>query len=204
MIAFLEGILEEVQPLRVVINVNGMGYELNTPLSTSTQTGPIGDKLRLHTQLVVREDSQQLYGFASLSEKSAFVALTEKVSGIGPKIALNILSRLSVESLQSAVSSGNVSLLTQCPGIGKKTAERLILELKDVFAKQPVFEAGTASGVSMIAEGGDRSALVEDAIAALVTLGFKQVDAQRRVDRILAGKSELPTVEALIKEALNS
>jgi len=204
MIAFVEGILEEVQPLRVVINVNGMGYELNTPLSTSTQAGKIGDKLRLHTQLVVREDSQQLYGFASLSERSAFVALTEKVSGIGPKIALNILSRLSVESLQSAVASGNVSLLTQCPGIGKKTAERLILELKDVFAKQPVFETGTASGVSMIAEGSDRSALVEDAIAALVTLGFKQADAQRKVERILAGKSDLPTVEVLIKEALNT
>lgn len=204
MIAFIEGILEEVQPLRVVINVNGMGYELNTPLSTSTQAGKIGDTLRLHTQLVVREDSQQLYGFTSLSEKSAFVALTEKVSGIGPKIALNILSRLSVESLQSAVASGNVSLLTQCPGIGKKTAERLVLELKDVFGKQPVFEAGTAAGVSILAEGADRSALVEDAIAALVTLGFKQVDAQRRVDRVLAGKSDLPTVEVLIKEALNS
>ena len=203
MITFVEGILEEASPLRVVINVNGLGYELNVPLSTSSRTGKIGERVRLQTQLVVREDSHQLYGFATLNEKSTFVALTEKVSGIGPKIALNILSRLSVESLRSAVASGNVTLLTQCPGIGKKTAERLVLELKDVFAKQPVFEAGTASGVSLIEEKSDYSSLVEDAVAALVTLGFKQQDAQRRVDRIVGHSADLPSVEQLIKEALN-
>ena len=203
MIVFIEGILEESQPLRVVINVNGVGYELNTPLSTSSQIGNLGEKTRLHTQFVVREDSQQLYGFATLREKSAFKALTEKVSGIGPKIALNILSRLSVESLRSAVASGNVTLLTQCPGIGKKTAERLVLELKDVFAKQPVFVPGTAAGVSIIEAGDGAETMIDDAVAALMTLGFKQADALKRVEKIIATSDETPSVEVLIKKALN-
>ncbi len=203
MITFIEGILEESQPLRVVINVNGLGYELNTPLSTSSQIGKLGEKTRLHTQFVVREDSQQLYGFATLREKSAFKALTEKVSGIGPKIALNILSRLSVESLRSAVASGNVTLLTQCPGIGKKTAERLVLELKDVFAKQPVFEPDTAAGVSLIEAGDGADSMIDDAVAALMTLGFKQADAQKRVEKIVSASDEMPSVEVLIKKSLN-
>lgn len=203
MIAFVEGILEDSQPLRLIVNVNGVGYELNAPLSTTTQVGTLGARVRLHTQFVVREDSQQLYGFVTLSEKSAFVALTEKVSGIGPKTALNILSRLSVESLQSAIASGNVSLLTQCPGIGKKTAERLVLELKDVFAKHPVCASGDASDVSFVDVGVPSNALLEDAVAALVTLGFKSVDAQRRVEKILARSKDVPNVGNLIKLALN-
>lgn len=205
MIAFLEGILVEAQPLRVVLDVNGVGYEIHVPLSTSTQTGSPGGKIRLHTQLVVREDSHQLFGFASLQEKAAFIALTEKVSGIGPKIALNILSRLTVDSLRSAVASGNVALLTQCPGIGKKTAERLVLELKDVFAKQPVLQgaamAGSVHGTTAM-EASERS-IFDDAVAALITLGFKQADAERRVEKCLASFERAPTVEALIKKALN-
>ncbi len=204
MIAFVEGILEESHPLRLVVNVAGVGYELNAPLSTSTQVGKLGEKVRLHTQLVVREDSHQLYGFSTLSEKNAFLALTEKVSGIGPKTALNILSRLSVQALHQAVTSGNVTLLTQCPGIGKKTAERLILELKDVFAKQPVFEPGTGTGVAMIEAEPMGQTLIDDAVAALVTLGFKAADAQRRVEQVIASASEPPNVAKLIKLALNA
>lgn len=205
MIAFLEGVLVEAQPLRLVVDVAGVGYELHVPLSTSTQAGVIGDKIRLHTQLVVREDSHQLFGFASVREKTAFVALTEKVSGIGPKIALNILSRLTVDSLYSAIASGNVALLTQCPGIGKKTAERLVLELRDVFAKSPVLH-GTESPEFAGASPNSRTqenALVDDAVAALVTLGFKQPDAQRRVEKHLTSLTEQPSVEVLIKKALN-
>ncbi len=205
MIAFLEGILVEAQPLRVVLDVNGVGYEIHVPLSTSTQTGAPGGKIRLHTQLVVREDSHQLFGFASLQEKAAFIALTEKVSGIGPKIALNILSRLTVESLRSAVASGNVALLTQCPGIGKKTAERLVLELKDVFAKQPVLQGATTVGSVSGAAGMGTSerSILDDAVAALITLGFKQSDAERRVEKCMASFEQAPTVEVLIKKALN-
>jgi holliday junction DNA helicase RuvA len=200
MIAFVEGILVESEPLRLVVNVNGVGYELHVPLSTSSASGSIGERLRLHTQLIVREDSQQLYGFATLGEKVAFVTLTEKVSGIGPKIALNILSRLSVQSLQSAVASGNVSLLTQCPGIGKKTAERLILELKDVFGKS--LRSGPAE---VVAKPGEVSVHteVDDAVAALVTLGFKQLDAQKRVEKVMqTAGGDLP-VDQMIKRALN-
>ena len=200
MIAFVEGILEEAEPLKVVVNVNGVGYELNVPLSSSAQLPLIGQKLRLHAQLVVREDSQTLYGFTTREEKAAFVALTEKVSGIGPKIALSILSRLSVESLQSAVSSGNIALLSQCPGIGKKTAERLVLELKDLVAKTPLTGSARTevSGVSHVGA----SAVEEDAIAALITLGFKAADAAKRVEKAI-GSGDASTVESVIKKALN-
>lgn len=200
MIAFIEGLLEESHPLKLIVNVGGVGYELNVPLTTSATVASIGSRVKLLTQLVVREDSQTLYGFGTIEEKLAFVALTEKVSGIGPKIALNILSRLSVESLQTAVSSGDVALLTQCPGIGKKTAERLILELKDLFQKNPLTSA------SQVSDGGrspsSESQFEEDAVAALVTLGFKTADASKRVAKAI-GAGHGGTVEAIIKKALN-
>jgi len=202
MIAFVDGILEESQPFRVIINVQGVGYELNTPLSTTTQIGHIGERVRLHTQLVVREDSHQLFGFATLKEKSAFIALTEKVSGIGPKIALNILSRLSVDALRSAIASGNVTLLTQCPGIGKKTAERLVLELRDIFSKQPTNESGPTSGSAFVDTETGAPDVRNDAIAALITLGFKQVDAEKRIDKVLGTSAEVPAISSLIKKAL--
>jgi holliday junction DNA helicase RuvA len=200
MIAFVEGILVESEPLHLVVNVNGLGYELHVPLSTSSAVGRTGERVRLHTQLIVREDSHQLYGFATVAEKTAFVTLTEKVSGIGPRIALNILSRLSVQSLQSAISTGNVSLLTQCPGIGKKTAERLILELKDVVGQSLRTSAGEVAVMTAQAVG---HTAVDDAIAALVTLGFKQLDAQKRLEKVLqTAGGELP-VDQMIKRALN-
>ena len=201
MIAFVEGILEEAQPLRLVINANGIGYELHVPLSSSTQLPAIGQQLRLHTQLVIREDSHTLYGFLTSEEKNAFVALTEKVSGIGPKIALSILSRLSVESLQSAVSTGNIALLSQCPGIGRKTAERLVLELKDLIAKTPLTSSAQAGIQGRMMQS---SAVGEDAVAALITLGFKAADAAKRVEKAMSASDGKPTVESLIKKALNN
>lgn len=202
MIAFIEGILEEAQALKLIVNVGGIGYEIHTPLTSSAPLAPVGQKVKLLTQLVVREDSQTLYGFLTNEEKSAFVALTEKVSGIGPKIALNILSRLSVDSLQSAVLSGNVALLTQCPGIGKKTAERLVLELKDLFQKSPLTSSTTKLDQpgAMGAAVGD---LEEDAVAALVTLGFKPADANKRVAKAVSESPKDQTVASIIKKALN-
>lgn len=200
MIAFIEGILEESHPLKLLINVSGLGYELHIPLSSSALLPPIGQKLRLHTQLVIREDSHTLYGFLTSEEKAAFVALTEKVSGIGPKIALSILSRLSVESLQSAVSTGNIALLSQCPGIGRKTAERLILELKDLFIKTPLV---SPSHPGSTGSAGMHSAVGEDAVAALITLGFKAADAGKRVEKAMNESEGSSTVESLIKKALS-
>jgi holliday junction DNA helicase RuvA len=185
-----------------LINVHGVGYAVHVPLSTSTKVGPIGSQVRVLTCMVIREDSHTLYGFYTARERDAFIALTEKVSGVGPKIGLNILSRLSVESLQSAITSGNVHLLSQCPGIGKKTAERLVLELKDVFPKMVSGSTGSIPGdpASTIPV----SALEEDAIAALVTLGFKQPDAARKVSKALAEHSGLTSTGELIKRALNA
>ncbi len=202
MIAFVEGVLEESQPLSAIVNVNGVGYHVHLSLNSSTKLPSVGNRVKLNTLLVVREDSQTLYGFMDLSERSAFVALTEKVSGIGPKIALNILSRLNVRALQEAVTQQNVQLLTQCPGIGKKTAERLVLELKDVFAKSPLVDAPGLVTMPDVGLTG-LSKTQEDAIAALTTLGFKQADALKRVEKAWKGSGEEMTVEQLIKSALS-
>jgi Holliday junction DNA helicase RuvA len=203
MIAFIEGIIESNTPLKVLINVNGIGYEINAPLSTTSKIGPVGSRAKILTQLIVREDSQSLYGFITQDEKSAFVALTEKVSGIGPKIALSILSQLSVQSLVQAVLDGNVHLLTQCPGIGKKTAERLVLELKDAFKNAGVSSKDSSLG-SPATKPHDSPSTEEDAISALITLGFKQVDAQKRVARIMSNDAaEVVSVEQIIKKALS-
>jgi Holliday junction DNA helicase RuvA len=203
MIAFLDGKVAASSPLAIWLDVRGVGYEIHAPLSTTTRIGPVGSDLKIHTQLIVREDSHALYGFLSLEEKKAFIALTEKVSGIGPKIALSILSQLSVTSLVHAVREGNVQLLTQCPGIGKKTAERLVLELKDAFKSNGV---DTGLAASLAAKEKETQGLPDreaDAVAALVTLGFKAAESQKRVSKILASpdSAEL-TVENIIKQAL--
>jgi Holliday junction DNA helicase RuvA len=199
MYTFLEGVIEEVQPFGVVLNVNGVGYELHVPLSTSAKAGSKGSKLRILTQLVVREDSHTLYGFLSEEERSAFLALTEKVSGIGPKTALNILSRLPVESLVHAVNTGNVALLSQCPGIGKKTAERLVLELKGFLSAKP-----TGSATDHPAILPQPGSMEDDAIAALITLGFKQPDASKKVARAIQEHGPFASGGELVKRALNS
>jgi holliday junction DNA helicase RuvA len=202
MIAFLDGLLDHADPFLLLINVQGVGYAVHVPLSTSTRVGASGTRVRLLTCMVVREDSHSLYGFLTARERDAFIALTEKVSGVGPKTALNILSRLSVESLQGAIATGNVSLLSQCPGIGKKTAERLILELRDAFPA--ILGASDGAPGALTAPGGRPSGLEEDAVAALVTLGFKQPDAARKVTKVIAEHGGGLSAGELIKRALNS
>ena len=131
MIVSLKGILMESHPTLAVVDVHGVGYEVLMPLSSTTQLPAIGQEVKIQTHLVVREDAQTLYGFMSTAEKELFRILINSVSGIGPKIALNILSGMTVERFRLAVSSGDVKALSQVSGIGKKTAERLVLELKD-------------------------------------------------------------------------
>lgn len=198
MIVSIEGILVESSLLRITVEVGGLGYELQVPLTTVETLPAIGQKVRLHTLAVYREDSQTLYGFATRQERDFFRLLIEKVSGIGPKTALSILSRLSVELLRQAIAQSDVALLSKCPGIGKKTAERLVIELRDVLS------AGAASSLVHPADNslaGQSASPFADAVAAMVALGFKPADADkavRKAQNILGAEA---TSEALIRKA---
>lgn len=200
MIAIIEGTLVEATPLEAVVLVNGIGYAVSIPVTTAEKLPPTGKTVRLHTHAVYREDSQALYGFSGREERDFFRILTEKVSGIGPKTAISILSGLSLESLKSALRAGDVATLAKCHGIGKKTAERLCLELKDVVGapgpavagSTPLPAGGTALPVSRAG----------DAMAALVTLGFKPDAADRAVRRALEKVPEEASTEEIIRAAL--
>jgi len=169
MIARLNGILIEKNPPQIVIDCNGVGYEVEVPMSTFYNLPDIGAKLTLLTYFVVREDAQLLYGFGSLQEKNTFKQLL-KVNGIGAKSALSILSGVSIDDLVQAVSQQEVSMLTRIPGIGKKTAERLLLELKD--------KLGAAEFTQ---QAGQNASASYDILNALVALGYNEREAQSAV-----------------------
>lgn len=200
MIVFVEGTLVEASPLRAVINVHGIGYALHIPVTTAEKLPRIGSQVKLHAVAVYREDSQALYGFYSTDERDFFQLLVEKVSGIGPKIAISILSHLSVEALRNAISQGDVALLAKCPGIGKKTAERLVVELRDKVGISPGSSGGiNASGDTVSAA--TETSVYHDALAALISLGFKPADADKALRK---AREKLPpdsTAEELIKAA---
>ncbi len=166
MIARLNGILIEKAPPQVVIDCAGVGYEVEVPMSTFYNLPEIGAKVQLLTYMVVREDAQLLYGFGSEQEKSTFKQLL-KVNGIGAKSALSILSGVSIEDLIQAVNLQEVAMLTRIPGIGKKTAERLLLELKDKFS---------INGVSGVGAAHPKSA-TSDILNALLALGYNDKEA---------------------------
>ena len=169
MIARLNGILIEKYPPFIVVDCNGVGYEVEVPMSTFYNLPELGQKAQLLTYMVVREDAQLLYGFGSEQEKNTFKQLL-KVNGIGAKSALSILSGVSVDDLVHAVSQQEVGMLTRIPGIGKKTAERLLLELKDKF---------TVTG-SATAQPQAKSA-THDILNALVALGYHEREASSAV-----------------------
>src|SRR6266516_426408 len=144
MITFLHGKLVEALPTQVIVAVNGVGYEVLIPLSSYDKLPPPGQELKLLTQLVVREDSHTLDGFMSAAERELFRLLINTVSGIGPKIALNILSGISVTAFRGAVANGDVKALSQVSGVGKKTAGRIVVELKDKIGAPGAWEANSA------------------------------------------------------------
>jgi len=200
MITSVHGTLVAASPLAAVIEVNGLGYEVNIPVTTAERLPAPGAMVKLHTLVVYRENAQTLYGFARADERDFFRLLIEKVTGVGPKVALSILSRLSLPLLQGAIAAGDVATLAKCPGIGRKTAERLVVELKGQLdpAGGSVIAAGEAAGAAGAA-GADPQ---HDAVKALVTLGYKPADADRvvRAARLALGGSA--TTEQLIKKAL--
>ena len=165
MIGRLHGKLLEKNPPQILIDVSGVGYEVDVPMSTFCNLPEVGGELTLHTHFVVREDAELLYGFATLAERAVFRALI-KISGVGPKIALALLSGITVDQLKDAVDRGETGLLTKVPGIGKKTAERLVLELKGKLA-------GTGAATAAVPTFGARA----DVAAALIALGYSEREA---------------------------
>ena len=173
MIGRIQGILAEKTFPQVVVTCHGVGYEIDVPMSTFYPLPRTGEEVTLLTHLVVREDAHLLYGFLTAGERTAFRQLL-KISGVGPKVALAVLSGLSVDDLAAAVTNGDAARLTKVPGIGKKTAERLVLELRDKLPKV----TGTARAES--ADGGG------DVIGALLGLGYNEREAQAAVKQLPA------------------
>ncbi len=198
MIVSLRGKLIEAGVLRVVIESAGVGYEVNVPVTTAERLPKLGAEVFLLIHHVFREDGQALYGFAVAEEREFFKLLVEKVSGVGPKMALNILSRLSLPILRDAIIRGDVGLLSQCPGIGKKTAERLVMELKDKVG----LEAPGAVTMAAVAAAVAAPTPASDAVSALVALGFKPVDADKGVRTAIAKLGPGATADQLVRAAL--
>jgi holliday junction DNA helicase RuvA len=197
MITFLHGQLVESLPTRVIVDVNGVGYEALIPLSSFDKLPPPGQDVKLLTQLIIREDAHTLYGFMTAAERDLFRLLIHTVSGIGPKIALNILSGINVTMFRGAVAGGDVKALSQISGVGKKTAERIVVELKDKIGVVGAWEAASAKhGLSA-----DEQRL-NDAVLALLALGFKPVEAQDAVRQAQAMLGAQATVEDLVRACL--
>lgn len=201
MITSVSGILVSATPLAAVIETGGIGYEINIPVTTAERLPQPGQAAKLHTLAVYREDSQTLYGFATIEERDFFRLLVEKVTGVGPKMALSVMSKLSLNTLKSAIASGDVGLLAKCPGIGKKTAERLVIELRDKLnpAELGSIVAGKAAGETSPSGTDSR---VNDAVLALTALGYKAADADKAVRQAWIALGPTATTEALVKKAL--
>lgn len=198
MIGCLIGEVFALEAPTVLLNVNGVGYEIDTPLSTFCQLQK-GQKVTLWTHLVVREDAQQLYGFSDAQEKTIFRTLL-KVNGVGPKMALGILSTLSVELLIHTIEHDDVNTLIKVPGVGKKTAERLMIELRDRF-KALAHPAGGSNNAAATQIQFMSNSPVAEAEAALQSLGYKPAEAQKAVAAVKADYTESADI---IRAALKS
>lgn len=197
MISFIHGKLVEALPTQVIVDVNGVGYEVLIPLSSFDKLPQPGNDVKLLTQLIVREDAHILYGFASGAERELFRMLINNISGIGPKTALNVLSGMNPVTFRGAVASGDVKSLSQISGVGKKTAERIVVELRDKVGTAGAWEASSATRTL---SSSDQK--VNDAVLALMALGFKQPDAHESIRAAQAVLGEAASVEALVRASL--
>ena len=197
MITFLQGKLVEAIPTQVIIEVNGIGYEVLIPLSSFDKLPQPGQPVKLLTHLVIREDAHMLYGFMSGPERELFRLLINNVSGIGPKIALNVLSGISVTAFRGAVANQDIKALSQISGVGKKTAERVVVELKDRIGAAGAWEALSAQRALS-----PEDQRVNDASLALMALGFKQIEAHDAVRKAQTALGPQTTVEDLVRACL--
>lgn len=197
MIVFLDGVLVEKEPTRVVVNVNGVGYEAAIPLSSYDRLPAQGERVKLLTVPVVREDAHLLFGFMTGEERAMFGLLTS-INGIGPRLGLAVLSGLSVRDLKAAVANGDVKRLSGISGIGRKTAERIVLEMRDKLGKGDLMEAVTGGKAP-----GPNEAKLRDTLMALISLGHKQADAQRMVREIAGEISPEMSLEEILRKVLS-
>jgi holliday junction DNA helicase RuvA len=197
MIGFLRGKLLDALPTQVTVEVQGIGYEVLIPLSSYDKLPPLGQEAKLLTHLAVREDAHTLYGFMSSAERDLFRLLINTVSGIGPKIALNVLSGISVTAFRGAVANSDVKALSQISGVGKKTAERIVVELKDKIGAAGAWEASSAQRALS-----PEDQKLNDAVLALMALGFKQIEAHDAVRKAQASLGPQATIEDLVRTCL--
>src|SRR5678816_1066223 len=192
MITFLDGKLVNALPTQAIVNVGGVGYEVFIPLSSYDKLPTVGQAIRILTHLAVREDAHVLYGFMTPAERDLFRLLVNNVSGIGPKLALAVLSGMSVTNFKAAVVNSDVAAISKISGLGKKTAERIVLELKDKVGVAAAWEAASAAQEQ-----------ANEAVLALIALGYKQVDAHKAVhDLQQKGEGQGKSAEELVKLAL--
>ena len=196
MITFLDGKLISALPTQAIVDVSGVGYEVFIPLSSYDKLPAVGQPIRILTHLAVREDAHLLYGFMTAAERDLFRLLVNNVSGIGPKLALAVLSGMSVNNFKAAVVNSDVALLSKISGLGKKTAERIILELKDKLGVAAAWEAASAMHAPT-----PEQEQANEAVLALIALGYKQVEAHKAV-RDLQEKGEAKSAEDLVKLVL--
>ena len=192
MIGFLRGQISAKHPPMLILDVNGVGYELEAPMSTFYELPAVGEQITLLTHLLVREDAQTLFAFATEAERSLFRDLL-RISGIGAKMALGILSGISVEGFASCVRAEDSATLVKVPGIGKKTAERLIMEMRDRVGDSAI------TGESTAASGGRGDSAADEAFGALVALGYKPAEATRMLKSVSQAAG---TTEEIIRQAL--
>src|ERR1051326_6088919 len=196
MITFLDGKLMSALPTQAIVDVGGVGYEVFIPLASYDKLPAVGESIRILTHLAVREDAHVLYGFMTPAERDLFRLLVNHVTGIGPKLALAVLSGMSVNNSKSAVVNSDIAAISKISGLGKKTAERIVLELKDKLGVAAAWEAASAAhGPTPEQEQ------VNEAVLALIALGYKQIDAHKTV-RDLQEKGEAKSAEDLVKLAL--
>ncbi|MFC2141965.1 Holliday junction branch migration protein RuvA [Acidobacteriota bacterium] len=189
MIGFLRGRVMRKQPDRVVLDVQGVGYSVGIPLSTFLRVGELGDEVELSVHTHVTDSSMSLFGFSSEAEKETFLKLIS-ISGIGPKIALNILSGIEISDLEEAIRSSDIARISLVPGIGKKTAMRIALELQEkLLEKEKILRAGM-------------SQVREDLLSALINMGFKRKEVERIVDATIRELKEEAEFETLLRESL--
>jgi Holliday junction DNA helicase RuvA len=196
LIAYLEGKLIEKNPTHLILEVNGVGYSVNIPVSTYSNLGEIGQMIKILTCQQVREDELRLYGFSTKPEKELFELLVS-VNGVGPRVALSILSCIPVGEFQRSILQEDLDVLTTISGVGKKTAQRLIVELKEKLGKVDLgekMEVKEKEAVYVPAQ--------EEAVMALVSLGYTKVDAKKALEKVVVDTEEVLPVEELIKRAL--
>ncbi|QIB51398.1 Holliday junction branch migration protein RuvA [Pseudomonas sp. OIL-1] len=195
MIGRLTGVLLEKQPPHILLDVHGVGYELDAPMSTFYQLPALGEQATLHTHMVVREDAQLLYAFSAKRDRALFRELI-RLNGVGPKLALALMSGLDVDELVRAVQSQDANALVKVPGVGKKTAERLLVELKDRFK---AWEAMPGSFKPLVTGVAAAPSMTADAVSALITLGYKPQEASKAVAAV---EEDGLSSEELIRRAL--